>query len=83
MEDSATTNSVTNNEAKVVVKEKYIMSTKDVPLYKIASKQRNMLIGTIIAGHKYPYKGKTHNTEGIFYSIGKGFVFAEACVKIQ
>lgn len=64
-------------------KELRLVSTKNVPMYKIATRQRNMVIGTIVAGHSYPYKGKTHNAEGIFYNIGKGFVFAEDCVKIK
>ena len=64
-------------------KELCLVSSKNVPLYKIATKQRNMIVGTIVAGHTYPYKGKTHNTEGVFYNMGKGFVFAEPCVKIQ
>lgn len=64
-------------------KELRLVSTKNVPLYKIATKQRNMIVGTIVAGHTYPYKGKTHNSEGVFYNMGKGFVFAEPCVKIQ
>ena len=68
---------------KAQPKELRLISTKNVPLYKIATKQRNMVIGTIVAGHSYPYKGKTHNTEGIFYNMGRGFVFAEDCVKIQ
>ncbi len=64
-------------------KELRLVSTKNVPLYKIATKQRNMIVGTIVAGHTYPYKGKTQNTEGVFYNMGRGFVFAEPCVKIQ
>ena len=70
----------TQEEAPKVLR---LMSTKNVPLYKIATRQRNMEVGTIVAGHYYPYKGKTHNAEGVFYNMGKGFVFAEDCVKIQ
>ena len=70
-------------ETKAPVQEKRLTTTKNVPLYKIATQQRNMIVGTLVAGHYYPYKGKTHNAEGIFYNIGKGFVRAEDCVKIQ
>lgn len=70
-------------EESAPVQEKRLTTTKNVPLYKIATQQRNMIVGTLVAGHSYPYKGKTHNAEGIFYNIGKGFVHAEDCVKIQ
>lgn len=82
---SAPVEKETKNEIKQAdkVKELKLISSKNVPLYKIASKQRNMEVGTIVAGHTYPYKDKTRNTEGIFYNIGKGFVYADDCVKIQ
>ena len=76
-------NTVVTVEAQTPSKEKRVVVTKNVPLYKIATQQRNMLVGTLVAGHSYPYKGRTQNSEGVFYSIGKGFVHAEDCVKIQ
>ena len=69
--------------SRITEKKSVIISSKDVPIYKIASRQSNMQSGKIIAGHTYPYNGKTQNAEGIFYNIGKGFVYADNCITIQ
>lgn len=68
---------------ETTVKEPQLVVIRNTSLYRIASRQRNMIAGTVIAGHTYPYKGKTQNAEGMFYNIGKGFVYADSSVKIQ
>lgn len=62
---------------------KQVYSTVEAPIYKAPVRQRDMQVGTMAPGRLYDYKGKDVNSEGTFYLISTGYVFADEHVHIK